>query len=97
MLVRVGDATSAAVLAARNADAEILGVVDLATNAEAKFGVTRLGEAIQFVGNASVLGYATRAAMVFYGEPGLPILRAKDCEQLWMQYGAALLQGVFEC
>jgi hypothetical protein len=87
MLAAVG-----AVLAARNIDAEILGVVDLTSNTEAKLGITRLGNAIQFVANASVLGYDVRAAMVFYGEPGTPSLRAKDCEELWAQYGAALLQ-----
>lgn len=87
MLAAVG-----AVLAARDIDAEILGVVDLTSNTEAKLGITRLGNAIQFVANASVLGYDVRAAMVFYGEPGTPSLRAKDCEELWAQYGAALLQ-----
>lgn len=92
MLVRIGDTASAAVLAARNADAEILGVVDLANNTEAPLGSTRLGLAIQFVANASVLGYDVRKAMVFYGEPGTPSLRAKDCEQLWAQYGEDLLQ-----
>lgn len=81
-----------AVLAARNNDAEILGVLDLTNQKEAKFGATHLGDAIQFVANASVLGYDVHAAMVFYGEPGTPSLRAKDCEQLWAQYGAALLQ-----
>lgn len=81
-----------AVLAARNNDAEILGVLDLTNQTEAKFGATHLGDAIQFVANASVLGYDVHAAMVFYGEPGTPSLRAKDCEQLWAQFGAALLQ-----
>jgi hypothetical protein len=85
-------ATVGAVLAARNNDAEILGVLDLTNKTEAKFGATRLGDAIQFVANGSVLGYDVHAAMVFYGEPGTPSLRAKDCEQLWAQYGAALLQ-----
>jgi hypothetical protein len=84
-------ATVATVLPARNTDAEILGVLDLTNKTEAKFGVTSLGNAIQFVANASVLGYDVRAAMVFYGEPGTPSLRAKDCEQLWAQHGAALL------
>ncbi|QND60506.1 hypothetical protein [Mesorhizobium huakuii] len=85
-------ATVGAVLAARNDDAEILGVLDLTNRTEAKLGAIRLGNAIQFVANASVLGYDVRAAMVFYGEPGTPSLRAKDCEQLWAQYGVALLQ-----
>jgi len=92
MLLAPGNATAAAVLAARHADAEILGVRDLNNSTEAKIGVTRLGEAIQFVANASVLGYDVRAAMVFYGEPGTPSLRTKDCEKLWDQYGPALLQ-----
>jgi hypothetical protein len=92
MLLVVGNATAAAVLAARNADAEILGVRDLNNNSDVKIDAARLGEAIQFVANASVLGYDVRAAMVFYGEPGTPSLRAKDCEELWAQYGAALLQ-----
>ncbi|PZV36262.1 hypothetical protein [Mesorhizobium kowhaii] len=85
-------ATVGAVLAARNDNAEILGVLDLTNRTEAKLGAIRLGNAIQFVANASVLGYDVRAAMVFYGEPGTPSLRAKDCEQLWAQYGVALLQ-----
>jgi hypothetical protein len=92
MLLVVGNATAAAVLAARNVDAEILGVRDLNNNSEVKIDAARLGEAIQFVANASVLGYDVRAAMVFYGEPGTPSLRAKDCEESWAQYGAALLQ-----
>lgn len=92
MLLALGNATAAAVLAARNADAEILRVRDLNDNTEAKMGATRLGEAIQFVANASVLGYDVRAAMVFYGEPGTPSLRVKDCERLWAHYGPALLQ-----
>ena len=87
MLAAVG-----AVLAARNTEAEILGVVDLTSKTEAKLGTIRLGDAIQFVANASVLGYDVHAAMVFYGEPGTPSLRAHDCEALWAQYGAALLQ-----
>ncbi|UVK39930.1 hypothetical protein LHFGNBLO_001345 [Mesorhizobium sp. AR10] len=85
-------ATVAAVLAARNNEAEILGVLDLANKADAKIEAIRLGEAIQFVANATVLGYDVHAAMVFYGEPGTPSLRAKDCEELWAKYGAALLR-----
>ncbi|UVK57289.1 hypothetical protein DBIPINDM_008548 (plasmid) [Mesorhizobium sp. AR02] len=86
-------ATVDAVLAARNNDAEILGVIDLTSKTEARLGTTRLGDAIQFVANASVLGYDVRAAMVFYGERGTPSLRTRDCEALWAQYGAALLQS----
>jgi hypothetical protein len=85
-------ATVAAVLAARNEDAEILGVLDLANRTDAKIEAVCLGEAIQFVANATVLGFDVRAAMVFYGEPGTPSLRVKDCEELWAKYGAALLQ-----
>ncbi len=43
MLLAVGNATAAAVLAARNADAEILGVRDHNDSTEAKIGATRLG------------------------------------------------------
>lgn len=85
-------ATVAAVLAARNKNAEILGVLDLANKTDAKIEAIRLGEAIQFVANATVLGYDVRAAMVFYGERGTPSLRANDCEELWAKYGAALLR-----
>lgn len=81
-----------AVLAARSKDAQILGVVDLANMTDAKIETIRLGEAIQFVANATVLGYDVRAAMVFFGELGTPSLRAKDCEDLWAKYGAALLE-----
>ena len=79
------------VLAARNNEAEIISVIDLASKTEVKLGTTRLGDAIQFVANAEVLGYDVRAAMVFYGKPGTPSLRANDCEQLWAQHGATLL------
>ncbi|RUX97247.1 hypothetical protein EN935_05060 [Mesorhizobium sp. M7D.F.Ca.US.004.03.1.1] len=91
MLLAICSATAAAVLGAKSSEAEILGVVDLTSKTEGQI-TTRLGEAIQFVANASVLGYDVRGAMVFYGEPGTPSLRAKDCERLWAQYGAALLQ-----
>ncbi|RVD57435.1 hypothetical protein EN828_04545 [Mesorhizobium sp. M2D.F.Ca.ET.185.01.1.1] len=60
---------SAAVFEARNTPAEVLGVVDLSSHADSKISM-RLGEAIQFVANASVLGYDVRGAMVFHGEPG---------------------------
>ena len=82
---------SAAVLEARNTDAEVVGVVDLATHAEAKIDIMPLGEAIRFVANASVLGYDVRGAVVFYGQTGTPSLRIRECEQLWALYGVALL------
>ncbi|TIU70957.1 MAG: hypothetical protein E5W15_13520, partial [Mesorhizobium sp.] len=73
------------------ADAEIFGVIDRTSKIEARIGATSLGRAIQFVANASVLGYDVRGAMVLYGEPGTPSLRMWDCEHLWAQYGGALL------
>ncbi|TGQ32800.1 hypothetical protein EN859_027965 [Mesorhizobium sp. M00.F.Ca.ET.216.01.1.1] len=82
----------AAALAARNKDAQILGVFDTTTESDATIGSRRLGEAIQFVANASILGYDVRAAMVMYGKSGTPSLRARDCEQLWAKYGEALLR-----
>ncbi|MEI9406619.1 hypothetical protein [Mesorhizobium argentiipisi] len=88
----VTTATTDAVLEARNTDAEIRGVVDLANKIDAKIGTMRLGQAIQFVANASVLGYGVRGAMVFYGEAGTPSLRVRECEQLWALYGLALLE-----
>ncbi|RVC62916.1 MAG: hypothetical protein EOS65_12045 [Mesorhizobium sp.] len=81
----------AAVLAARNTAAEILGVVDSANKTDAAVDVRRLGEAVQFLANAQILGYDVRAAMVLYGDLGTPSLRARDCEQLWAKYGKALL------
>lgn len=81
-----------AVLAARGSSAEVFGVIDLTSGKDARIGGTSLGMAIQFVANASVLGYDVRAAMVLYGEPGTPTLRARDCEQLWAEHGAALLE-----
>lgn len=81
----------AAVLAVRNTAAEILGVVDSANKTDAAVDVHRLGEAVQFLANAPVLGYDVRAAMVLYGDLGTPTLRARDCEQLWAKYGKALL------
>ncbi|RWB69649.1 hypothetical protein [Mesorhizobium sp.] len=92
MLLALDDAISAAVLAGRGADAEIFGVIDLTSKNEARIGATTLGRAIQFVANASVLGYDVRGAMVLYAEPGTPSLRVWDCERLWAQYGGALLQ-----
>ncbi|WP_292341702.1 hypothetical protein [Mesorhizobium sp.] len=82
----------AAALAARNEEAQILGIVDTTTGSEATIDSRRLGEAIQFVANASILGYDVRAAMVFYGGLRLHSLRSRDCEQLWAKYGEALLR-----
>lgn len=92
MLLALDDAISSAVLACRGADAEIFGVIDLTTKIEAKFSTLSLGHAVQFVANASVLGYDVRGAMVLYGLPGKPSLRKWDCDRLWAQYGGALLQ-----
>ncbi len=64
----------------------------LQRKAATRIGAISLGRAIQFVANASVLGYDVRAAMVLYGEPGTPSLRVWDCEHLWAQYGGALVQ-----
>ncbi|WP_348984247.1 hypothetical protein [Mesorhizobium mediterraneum] len=86
------DEAMASVLAARDEDAQILGVFDAANKTDAAIDLRRLAEAIQFVGNASILGYDVRAAMVLYGKPGTPSLRASDCEQLWAKYGEALLR-----
>ncbi|RVC70946.1 hypothetical protein EN759_02040, partial [Mesorhizobium sp. M00.F.Ca.ET.038.03.1.1] len=74
------DAVSTAVLASRGAKAEIFGVIDLTSKNETRIGAISLGRAIQFVANASVLGYHVRGAMVFYGEPGTPSLRKRDCD-----------------
>ncbi|RWL50204.1 MULTISPECIES: hypothetical protein [unclassified Mesorhizobium] len=92
MLLAVDDAISSAVLAGRGRDAEIFGVIDLTTKTEARFSTLSLGHAIQFVANASVLGYDVRGAMVLYGLQGKPSLRKWDCDRLWAQYGGALLQ-----
>ena len=81
----------AAVLALRNKEAQILGVVDSTNKTDAAVDVRRLGEAIQFLANAPILGYEVRSAMVIYGNLGTPILRARDCEQLWAKYGKAQL------
>ncbi|ADV15372.1 MULTISPECIES: hypothetical protein [Mesorhizobium] len=92
MLLALGNALSTTVMAGRSGGAEIFGVVDLSTKAEVRINAMNLGMAIQFVANASVLGYDVRSAMVFYGEPGTPSLRANDCDRLWAQFGAALLR-----
>jgi len=88
----VTEEAMAAALAAKNEEAQILGVVDITTGSDAKIEPCRLGEAIQFVANASILGYDLRAAMVFYGRPELHSLRRRDCEQLWSKYGETLLR-----
>ena len=93
MLLALDDAISSAVLAGRGADAEIFGVIDLTNKTETRLGAISLGCAIQFVANASVLGYDVRGAMVLYGLPGTPSLRKWDCDRLWTQYGGALLQA----
>ncbi|OHV70771.1 hypothetical protein LCM4577_00915 [Mesorhizobium sp. LCM 4577] len=93
MLLALDDAISTAVLAGRDADAEIFGVIDLTSKIESRIGAISLGRAIQFVANASVLGYDVRGAMVLYGPPGTPSLRKRDCDRLWAQYGGALLQA----
>ncbi|RUV41831.1 MAG: hypothetical protein E5X23_27695 [Mesorhizobium sp.] len=92
MLLALDDAISSAVLAGRGDDAEIFGVVDLTSKIETRIGAITLGHAIQFVANATVLGYDVRGAMVLYGLPGTPSLRKWDCDRLWAQYGGALLQ-----
>ncbi|MEZ2330649.1 hypothetical protein AB6802_13070 [Mesorhizobium sp. RCC_202] len=84
----------AAVLAARNRDAQIIGVVDqTSTTTDPAFESCRLGEAIQFVANASILGYDVRSAIVLSEESGTPNLRLRECDQLWTKYGQALLQS----
>ncbi|RVD55663.1 hypothetical protein EN828_27255 [Mesorhizobium sp. M2D.F.Ca.ET.185.01.1.1] len=93
MLLALDDAISSAVLAGRGGDAEIFGVIDLSSKIETRIGAISLGRAIQFVANASVLGYDVRGAMVLYGLPGTPSLRKWDCDRLWAQYGGALLQA----
>ncbi|MBZ9811116.1 hypothetical protein LB542_15985 [Mesorhizobium sp. BR1-1-9] len=92
MLLAVNNAISTAVLAGRSANAEVFGVIDLTNKTEAEIGPISLGMAIQFVANGSVLGYDVRGAMVVYGEPGTPSLRARECERLWAQFGGALLR-----
>ena len=92
MLLAVANAISTTIMAAKNGNAEIFGVIDLTNKTEARISGINLGMAIQFVANASVLCYDVRSAMVFYGEPGTPSLRARDCERLWAQFGGALLR-----
>ncbi|TPN74533.1 hypothetical protein FJ987_24825 [Mesorhizobium sp. CU2] len=92
MLLALDDALSTAVLAGRSEAAEIFGVIDLSTKAETRISGISLGRAIQFVANASVLGYECRGAMILYGQPGTPTLRIWNCEHLWAHYGGALLE-----
>ncbi|WP_292620981.1 hypothetical protein [Mesorhizobium sp.] len=68
MLLALDDAISTVVLAGRGADAEIFGVIDLTSKIEVRIGAISLGRAIQFVANASVLGYDVGGAMVLYGD-----------------------------
>ncbi|WP_245463173.1 MULTISPECIES: hypothetical protein [unclassified Mesorhizobium] len=67
MLLALDDAISSAVLAGRGADVEIFGVVDLTSKIETRISALSVGHAIQFVANASVLGYDVRGAMVHTG------------------------------
>jgi hypothetical protein len=82
----------AAAFAARNQDADIRGVFDMTNKTDAAIGSRRLGEAIQFVANAPIVGYDVRTAMVVYGAFGTPSLRATDCARLWEKFGEALLR-----
>ncbi|TPN86675.1 hypothetical protein FJ987_14240 [Mesorhizobium sp. CU2] len=93
MLLALNDAISSTVMAGRATKVEIFGVIDLNSKAEIRIGAISLGEAIQFVANASVLGYDVRGAMVRCELPGRPSLRKWDCDRLWTQYGRALLQA----
>ncbi|TPI11155.1 hypothetical protein FJW06_20750 [Mesorhizobium sp. B4-1-3] len=93
MLLALDDAISSAVLAGRSAEAEVFGVIDLASKIETRIRPISLGRAIQFVANASVLGYDVRGAIVLCGFPGKPSLRKWDCDRLWAQYGGALLEA----
>ncbi|BCG83704.1 hypothetical protein [Mesorhizobium sp. 113-3-3] len=92
MLLAVQNSISAAVLAARSDEVDIFGVIDLTNCCETRISKITLGLAIQFVANATVLGYDVRGAMVFYGEPGTPSLRSRDCDRLWAQFGGALVR-----
>ncbi|PZV35350.1 hypothetical protein B5V02_27600 [Mesorhizobium kowhaii] len=92
MSARWTEEAMAAALTARNEDAQILGVFDITNKTVAGIDSRRLGEAIQFVANAAILGYDVRAAVVMYGEPGTPSLRVTDCERLWARYGESLLR-----
>lgn len=83
----------AKVFALRKEAVEIVGVFDAANNRDAAIDPRPLGEAIQFVANASVLGYDVRSAMIFYGTPGTPSLRTNDCERLWDKYGMSLVRS----
>ena len=88
----INEEAMAAVLEARNQEAQILGVSDITNKANVPIESCRLGEAIRFVANAPIVGYDVRAAMVMYGETGTPSLRASDCAILWAKFGMALLE-----
>ncbi|MBZ9798399.1 hypothetical protein [Mesorhizobium sp. ES1-4] len=86
----MSDEAMAAVLASRDDEVQVLGVFDAANKKEASVELRRLGEAVHFIANASVLGYDVRSAIIFHA--GAPILRAKQCEQLWAKHGALLVE-----
>ena len=88
----INDEVMAGAFEARNQDAQIFGVLDVTSKANAPVDPCRLGEAIRFIANAPIVGYDVRAAMVMYGETGTPSLRARDCAVLWAKFGMALLQ-----
>ncbi|ESY89130.1 hypothetical protein NKI51_09355 [Mesorhizobium australicum] len=86
------DEAMAAVLASRDDEVRVLGVFDAANKKEAAIELRRLGDAVHFIANASVLGYDVRSAMIFYGNAGVPSLRAQHCEQLWAKYSTLLVE-----
>ncbi|UCI32998.1 hypothetical protein [Mesorhizobium sp. B4-1-4] len=88
----MSDEAMAAVLASRDDEVQVLGVFDAANKKEASLELRRLGEAVHFLANASVLGYDVRSAIIFHGVAGAPSLRAKQCEQLWAKHGALLVK-----
>ncbi|MBZ9739731.1 MULTISPECIES: hypothetical protein [unclassified Mesorhizobium] len=87
----MSDEAMAAVLASREDEVQVLGVFDAVNKKEAALELRSLGEAVQFIANASVLGYDVRAAMIFFGPRERPSLRVQHCEQLWAKYGMLLL------
>ncbi|UCI10679.1 hypothetical protein [Mesorhizobium sp. B1-1-8] len=86
----------ASVLASRDQEARIFGVFDQVNKQDTAIDVGRLGEAIHFIANASILGYDVRSAVVIYGEPQSTSLRLGQCEQLWARYGQSLMVPVCE-
>jgi hypothetical protein len=88
----INEEAMVAALEARNQEAQILGVLDITSNANAPVGPCTLGEAFRFIANAPIVRYDARAARVMYGETGTPSLRAGDCAILWAKFGMALLQ-----